>query len=91
MNLFAPPSGAYGKNTISAATELGYKVILWSKDTIDWRDQDEDVIFSRVTQNLSGGDLILMHPTLATSRILQRLIEFCKQNDLNIKPVSQCL
>ena len=91
LNLFAPPSGAYGENTIKAATELNYKVIMWSKDTIDWRDQDEDLIFSRVSKNLGNGDLILMHPTQATVKVLPRLIELCKQKNLNIVPVSQCL
>ena len=34
---FAPPSGAYNEFTIQAARNLGYKTILWSIDTIDWR------------------------------------------------------
>ncbi|MBO5712996.1 MAG: polysaccharide deacetylase family protein, partial [Clostridia bacterium] len=36
--LFAPPSGSYNKTTLTVANELGYQTIMWSKDTIDWRD-----------------------------------------------------
>ena len=91
INLFAPPSGAFSAATVKAANSLGYKVIMWSKDTIDWRDQDEELLFSRATKNLSNGDLILMHPTLATSKVLPRIIVYCKLNNFQIRPVSQCL
>ncbi len=33
---FAPPSGAYNDNTIKAAKDLNYDIIMWSIDTIDW-------------------------------------------------------
>ena len=45
MKLFAPPSGAYNIKTVDAATNLNYKTIMWTHDTIDWRDQDSDLIF----------------------------------------------
>ena len=63
MTLFAPPSGAYTITTVDAATSLNYKTIMWTHDTIDWRDQNADLIYNRATKNLSNGDLILMHPT----------------------------
>ncbi|MBR4998833.1 MAG: polysaccharide deacetylase family protein, partial [Clostridia bacterium] len=66
MTLFAPPSGAYNITTVDAATNLNYKTIMWTHDTIDWRDQNCDLIYNRATKNLSNGDLILMHPTKKT-------------------------
>ena len=56
MNLFAPPSGSFNKSTIEASKNLGYRFIMWSKDTIDWRDKDTDLIVKRATKNLSNGD-----------------------------------
>ncbi len=82
-NLFAPPSGAFSESTIKACDELGYKVIMWSKDTIDWRDKDVDLIFKRATQKVSAGDLILMHPTKCTALALPRILEH--YNELGIK------
>ena len=49
---FAPPSGAFNKHTIQAAEDLGYETILWSVDTIDWRDDsNKDLIVKRVILN----------------------------------------
>lgn len=91
MNLFAPPSGAFSNKTITAAKNLGYKTIMWTKDTIDWRDQDENVIFSRATKNAKGGDLILMHPTKATEKALDRIIKELKAQNFVLTTVSDCL
>lgn len=91
MTLFAPPSGAYNNKTLSIANDLGYKTIMWSKDTIDWRDNDENLIFSRATNNPKNGDLILMHPTEATLKALPNIINFYKNNNYNLTTVSENL
>ena len=88
MTLFAPPSGAFNDYTIHCATNLGYQVIMWSRDTIDWRDQDANLIYERATKKLSNGELILMHPTLKTAEALPRILDYCKNNNLNVVPVS---
>ena len=75
ITLFAPPSGAYNDDTLKASEDLGLKVILWSKDTIDWRDQDVDILVDRATKNIKPDDIILMHPTKATVIALPRIIE----------------
>ncbi|MEG1706602.1 MAG: polysaccharide deacetylase family protein, partial [Clostridia bacterium] len=62
MKLFAPPSGAFSNTTLKAAKDLGYTTIMWSRDTIDWRDKDRKLIFTRATKNITNGELILMHP-----------------------------
>jgi len=88
MSLFAPPSGAYNNATIEAASNLGYTTIMWTKDTIDWRDQDSALIFQRATKNLKGGDLILMHPTAKTLESLKGILEYCKLNNFKVTTVS---
>jgi len=60
MNLFAPPSGSFNKSTLQASKDLGYQTIMWSKDTIDWRDKDSNLIFKRATENISGGAWSMM-------------------------------
>ena len=55
MNLFAPPSGAYSQTTLKVAESLGYKTIMWSKDTIDWRDSDINLIVTRATKDIKSG------------------------------------
>lgn len=91
MELFAPPSGSYNDCTIKAANDLGYKTIMWTRDTIDWRDKDANLIYNRATIGLSGGDLVLMHPTSCTADSLQKIIEFAKRKKLNPTTVSETL
>lgn len=91
--LFAPPSGAYNKYTLRAAEELDYKVILWSIDTIDWRqDSTKDVILNRVLSKSNyEGAILLMHPMPETVKALPQIIDELQQKNLMIGRVSDVL
>ena len=87
-NLFAPPSGSFSATTLKAAYDLGYKTIMWSKDTIDWRDIDENLCFTRATKDLKNGDLVLVHPTAHTLAALPRILKFYSEKGFSQVPVS---
>lgn len=91
MKLFAPPSGAYDITTVDAAVSLGYQTIMWTHDTIDWRDQDSDLIYKRATKDLSNGDLILMHPTKKSVEALTDIIAYAINNGFNPTTVSNTI
>ena len=91
MNLFAPPSGSFGDRTIEAAKSLGYRTVMWTRDTIDWRDHDEELIYSRAVRELKGGDLILMHPTDSTVKALERIVVKVLESGLSVAPVDEVL
>ena len=93
MELFAPPSGAYGKKTVEIAKELGYKTIMWTdgRDTIDWRDKDSNLIYNRAIKNCKGGDFVLMHPTQATKDALDGIIKTLKGQGFELCTVSENL
>lgn len=86
--LFAPPSGSFNGDTLKAAADLGYKVVMWSKDTIDWRDKDESVIYKRAVKKPANGDLILMHPKEQSLKALPKILEFYISSGYNIVTVS---
>ena len=88
-NLFAPPSGSFSSTTLQCAYDNGYKTIMWSRDTIDWRDKDAQLVYNRATQNISGGELILMHPTAHTTTALEKILQYYSQNGYTVVPVSQ--
>ena len=88
--LFAPPSGAYGDETIRAASALNMKVILWSKDTVDWRDKNEETCFTRAT-DVEKGSLVLMHPMEHTLAALPRILENYRERGLKTLTVSENL
>lgn len=91
MNLFAPPSGAFGNDTLKAAKELGYRTIMWSRDTIDWRDKNADTVYERATKGVTAGELILMHPTEHTLKALPRILEYYRANKLTARTVTLTL
>ncbi len=88
-NLFAPPSGSFCEATLQAAADLGYRTVMWSKDTIDWRDKSSDLIFKRATAKIENGDLVLMHPTADTLLALPRILDFYRQNGFRVVTVSE--
>lgn len=89
VTLFAPPSGAYNDDTIRAAKALGLKTVMWSKDTIDWRDKNVSDCFTRATKNVSGGDLILMHPMAHTLEALPSILKYYGEVGLKVLPVGE--
>lgn len=91
MELFAPPGGSYNENTIKAASFLNYKTIMWTRDTIDWRDHNSSLIYNRAVTNMQGGDLILMHPTENTAEALTNIVCYAKGHGFELVPVSKTL
>jgi len=91
MTLFAPPSGSFNNKVLSVAESLGYKTILWTHDTVDWRDKDSDLIYSRATKDTVSGDLILMHPTEKTVEALSNIIATLKEKGLVLTTVTEVL
>lgn len=91
ITLFAPPSGAFNDNTLNACQSLGLKVIMWSRDTIDWRDKDSALIYNRATKNLQKGEFVLMHPTDCTVTALPDILTYIRDNGLCAVTVSHNL
>lgn len=91
VTLFAPPSGAFGQDTLTACETLGLKVIMWSRDTIDWRDNDVNLIVNRATNELKAGEFILMHPKDQTVAALPEILTYISGNGLTASTISQNL
>ena len=91
VTLFAPPSGAFSKDTLNACLSLDLRVIMWSRDTIDWRDKDSNLIYQRATQNLKKGEFVLMHPTDCTVIALPKILTYIRNAGENAVTVSQNL
>ena len=86
MTLFAPPSGAFSVTTLKVAEKLGYRSIMWSKDTIDWRDSDVNLIVKRATA-VDSGDFILMHPKAHTLKALPTILQFYFEKGISTNTV----
>lgn len=89
--LFAPPSGAYDEKTLSAVETLNMKTILWSRDTIDWRDKNPALVYTRATKNITSGEFVLMHPTEHTASALNDILNYYESRSLRAITVSENL
>jgi peptidoglycan/xylan/chitin deacetylase (PgdA/CDA1 family) len=87
-NVFAPPSGDYDETTVELCKSLGYKMALWSADTIDWREgSSADVIKQRILSKQLNGAIVLMHPKEETAKALPDLIKEIKAKNIEIVPL----
>ncbi|SEO79727.1 probable sporulation protein, polysaccharide deacetylase family [Propionispora vibrioides] len=89
--LYAPPYGEYNDMVLQAASELGYRNILWSIDTVDWKRPAPEIITARVVKKIHNGAIILMHPTAPTAAALPTLIKELKERGYTITTVSDIL
>ena len=74
-----------------AAKDLKQTVIMWSRDTIDWRDKDVNIVTKRATSDIQNGDFILMHPTQHTLKALPQVLKNLKEQGFKVTTVSACL
>ena len=89
--LFAPPYGDINKTVVEAAEKNGYKVIMWSIDTIDWNTKDYSQIIERVERKQHNGAIVLMHPKEVTVKALPEMINRLRNNGYKICTVSEVL
>ena len=60
--LFRAPFGEYNDLVIRAARAIGYEVVQWNIDTIDWKqERSVETILSTVYGKLAPGSIILSH------------------------------
>lgn len=89
---FAPPSGSFNQDTVKAAKDTNYDVIMWSVDTIDWReDSTKEKIIERVVEKVDNSAIVLMHPTENTVAALPAIIKNLKKKGYKIGRVSDVM
>lgn len=88
---FAPPSGAYTDEVVAIAHSLHMETILWTVDTIDWRNPSVSVMINRVMKQVHPGAIILMHPTAPVAQGLKTLIDEIHQQNLQIGTIEALL
>ncbi|AZK47744.1 polysaccharide deacetylase family protein [Paenibacillus lentus] len=88
---FAPPSGDFDARTVRQAADYGLKTVLWTLDTVDWRKPLPSSIVQKISNNVTPGTLILMHPTDSSSRALKEMIEVIRKKGLVLGTVEETL
>jgi peptidoglycan/xylan/chitin deacetylase (PgdA/CDA1 family) len=85
---------------ISVSQRLGYKVIQWSVDSLDWKRPGPQAVINNVLNGLSNGhgakpgDIILFHASDSapdTIKALPVVIDRLKGKNFSLVPVGQLL
>ncbi|HIE13374.1 MAG TPA: polysaccharide deacetylase [Desulfotomaculum sp.] len=89
--LFAPPYGECGPSILQAADAAGYRVVLWSIDTVDWKRPAAAKISGRVISRAHNGAIVLLHPTAPTAEALPAIIRELSGRGFEFVSVSDLL
>ena len=90
--LFAPPYGECSPAVVEAAHDIGYKTIMWTIDTIDWKPgRTPESIAQKVHSRAQNGAIVLMHPRQVTVEALPKIIGDLEQEGYTFKTVSQII
>ncbi|WP_391120940.1 polysaccharide deacetylase family protein [Psychrobacillus sp. L3] len=84
VTLFRPPYGSKNELTMELMNETHNKIVLWNADTEDWKNQDADEIFKYIQETKSSGSIILLHESQVVVEVLPKIIEYLKDQDLEI-------
>jgi len=88
---FAPPSGDFNQTTVDVAAQAGLRTVLWTLDTIDWKNPPASSVVAKVSARAQAGTLILMHPTQTTRDALPGIIRTIRAKGLVPGTVSETL
>ena len=89
LRCFRPPYGATNDRVNSIAAELGYRLLMWSVDTNDWRGLNADAIYNNVATNVREGSIILFHNSNpATVEALPRIIEGLRNSGYTLSTIA---
>jgi len=85
--LIRPPYGTLSLGLFSMAIRENYRIIMWSRDSIDYRAKTPDDVDANLG-TLAHGDILLFHDEFeVTPRALDRLISRDQQQGYEFRPL----
>ena len=93
--LFRPPEGYRTREQIACVKNAGYRMVVWSLDTHDWKSKPSDEIVSYVLSHVKGGDILLFHDYISgqntTIAALEELIPQLLEDGYQFVTVSELM
>lgn len=90
--LFRFPEGTYNDSSVAVVEQTNHKCIQWDVDSIDWKNQGENVEFNRVIKKVKPGSIILFHNSAKyTPQTLSRVIDKLKREGYSFVKVSDLI
>lgn len=91
--LFRAPFGEYNDTVVSTVRDMGYEVVQWNIDTVDWKEgRSAETILNAVLPKLAPGSIILSHNNgFGIETYLPKLIEAAQKDGYRFVTVSELL
>lgn len=90
--LLRPPFGDYNNRLIETAHELGYQVIQWDVDSLDYKDYGTQSIVDRVLKKVKNGSIVLFHNNATyTPEALPIILDELQNQGYEIVPISDLI
>lgn len=90
--LLRPPFGDYNNRLVETSHELGYQVIQWDVDSLDYKDYGTEAIVDRVLKKVSNGSIVLFHNNATyTSKALPIILDKLQAEGYKIVPISELI
>lgn len=93
-NLIRTPNGDFDKRVVKKLHDMGYQVIQWDTDSLDWMKPGTDKIVQRVLERAHPGDIILLHASDSvpqTPEALPRIIDGLREKGYEFVTVSELI
>lgn len=89
MKTYRPP---YGYRNYELEDLVSMPAILWSVDSKDWSNRDEDITYDNIMRNIEDGDIVLMHSLYRSSeKATRRLVPDLIDQGFQLVTVSELL
>lgn len=91
--LFRAPYGDYNNTVVTEAKRLGYYMIQWNVDSLDWKPGiGKKEIMQRIRTKIRPGSIVLFHnDTPHTAKLLPEIISELKAGGYDLVPVSELI
>ena len=78
--LLRTPYGAVNNTVREVAQDLGFSIISWNVDTLDWQSRNADAVYKAVMNDVADRAIILCHDLYGTTaesmeRVIPKLID----------------
>jgi len=90
--MYRPPYGAYNDTVKKVSAELGYGILLWSVDPLDWKTRNAASVYSAIIGSIKDRSIVLSHDLYGTTAdAMERVIPELVSQGYQLVTVSELL
>lgn len=89
--MYRPPFGKFDNKSLKTCEDLGYTVVNWDIDSLDWKEIGPNFVTEKVLKGVTPGSIVLFHGDINNSdQYLEKTIKELKEK-YDIVPLSKLI